>query len=88
MAEVLVEYESTIVNVEGHTDADGSQSFNQTLSEKRAASVADYLHNNGVILERLQVVGYGELRPIADNSTANGKSANRRVEITLDPIVE
>jgi outer membrane protein OmpA-like peptidoglycan-associated protein len=88
VADVLEEFEKTIVNVEGHTDSVGSEKSNQTLSLKRAQSVSNYLLGKGVISARLYPVGYGELRPVADNATTAGKQANRRVEITLDPITE
>ena len=87
VGEVLAEFEKTIVNVHGHTDSDGSDQYNATLSEKRARSVSNYLLGRGVISQRLYPVGFGETRPIADNSSAAGKAQNRRVEITLDPLV-
>lgn len=84
---VLKEYDKTYVDVLGHTDASGSDSYNQGLSERRAKSVANILMNEGIIPERLVVRGLGETFPIADNSTENGKSLNRRVEIALSPVV-
>lgn len=65
--------------IEGHTDAAGSAAFNQSLSERRARSVADYLTANGVNGNRLQARGYGESRPVADNTTPEGRAQNRRV---------
>ena len=83
---MLKEYEKTIVQVAGHTDNTGSDAYNQTLSEKRAQAVASYLGAQGVQQVRLLVVGFGEGHPIADNSTADGRAQNRRVEITLSPV--
>ncbi|WP_119394937.1 OmpA family protein [Salinibius halmophilus] len=83
---VLDKYDSTLVNVDGHTDSTGSEEYNQKLSERRAASVAEYLLNSGIAVERLAAQGYGESRPIASNATPEGRSQNRRVEISLDPI--
>jgi outer membrane protein OmpA-like peptidoglycan-associated protein len=86
VGKVLGEYEQTVVEVAGHTDSTGSESYNQSLSERRAQSVTGYLTSQGVIRERLITVGMGELRPVADNGTAEGRQANRRVEITMVPI--
>ncbi|TNE66934.1 MAG: cell envelope biogenesis protein OmpA [Alphaproteobacteria bacterium] len=85
---VLKEYNKTYVDVLGHTDSTGAESYNQQLSERRAASVADVLAANGVIRERLIVRGLGEQYPIADNGTPEGRAQNRRVEIALSPVVE
>ncbi|MFW2367969.1 MAG: OmpA family protein [Desulforhopalus sp.] len=71
------------VTVEGHTDSTGPEAYNQTLSEKRAQAVADYLVNNaGVNVGNLKVVGYGELKPAYSNDTKEGRAKNRRVEFT------
>lgn len=71
------------VAVEGHTDSTGSEAYNQTLSEKRAQAVADYLVNNaGVSRGNLSVVGYGELKPAYSNDTPEGRAKNRRVQFT------
>lgn len=86
VSKVLKEFDQTVVEVAGHTDSSGSDSYNQQLSEKRASSVGQYLQSQGVMGERLMIVGMGEARPVADNSTADGKQANRRVEITLVPV--
>jgi len=86
VGKVLGEYEQTVVEVAGHTDSTGSESYNQSLSERRAESVTGYLSSQGVIRERLITVGMGELRPVADNATDEGRQANRRVEITIVPI--
>ncbi len=83
---VLEEYDQTVIEVAGHTDSRGSESYNQGLSERRAGSVANYLSSQGVSSQRIITVGMGELRPVADNATAGGQQANRRVEITMVPI--
>lgn len=83
---VLKEYEKTTVDVIGHTDSVGSETFNQQLSEKRARSVAEYLSGQGVLAARLLIAGMGEAQPIASNSTPDGRSQNRRVEIQITPL--
>lgn len=88
VASTLVKYESSYVDVYGHTDSTGSDSYNQNLSERRANSVADYLSANGVQSARLATRGFGESQPIATNTTEEGRSANRRVEIRIVPITE
>ena len=79
------QYPGTVVRVEGHTDSTGSASYNQTLSENRAKSVASYLVGRGVESNRIQATGYGFSRPVADNSTAAGRAQNRRVEVLIIP---
>lgn len=86
VGKVLGEFEQTVVEVAGHTDSTGSESYNQSLSERRATSVASYLKSQDVLSERLITLGMGELRPVADNSTSAGRQANRRVEITMVPL--
>lgn len=73
----------TNIMVIGHTDSDGSDDYNYSLSERRAASVKSYALSQGVASNRLTTVGKGETEPIADNSTASGKAQNRRVEIVI-----
>jgi outer membrane protein OmpA-like peptidoglycan-associated protein len=85
---VLKEFDKTIIDVEGHTDSDGSDSYNQQLSLNRANSVGTYLQSHGVNGQRIMTYGAGEARPIASNSTADGKQQNRRVELKLQPITE
>ena len=84
----LMEYPKTAIDVVGHASSDGDDAYNQALSERRADSVSSYLVNSGVQSVRLNSFGMGETQPIADNSTQAGRSANRRVEILLTPIVE
>jgi len=86
VALVLKEFDKTIIQVEGHTDSSGSDSYNQLLSEQRAASVRDFLLNQGIEPKRTRAVGYGERYPIASNDTAAGREQNRRVELTLVPM--
>jgi len=86
VGKVLGEYDKTVVEVAGHTDNTGSDAYNQSLSERRAASVATYLQGRNVTAQRLITVGMGEARPVADNMTADGRQANRRVEITMVPL--
>jgi outer membrane protein OmpA-like peptidoglycan-associated protein len=88
VALVIEEFNKTLVVVSGHTDSSGSAQHNQKLSEKRASSVAQYLRGQKIMNERLEIVGFGEAQPVADNKTAQGREINRRVEITLLPIVE
>jgi outer membrane protein OmpA-like peptidoglycan-associated protein len=88
VASVLAEYPKTYIDVMGHTDADGTEVYNQALSERRAQSVAGYLSGRGVQSARLAAKGYGEVQPIASNETPDGKQANRRVEIKLVPVTE
>lgn len=83
LAEVLQKYEDTNVLVEGHTDSTGEADYNLWLSEKRAASVQDYLILLGLDFKRLEIQGYGETQPVTENQTAQGRQANRRVEIAI-----
>ena len=85
---VIKEYNKTMVVVAGFTDSSGSNSYNQKLSKDRAKSVADFVLTKKVNPARLDVVGFGEQHPIASNKTKQGRSLNRRVEITLLPITE
>jgi len=83
LSAILLKYEDTNILIEGHTDSDGSEEHNQGLSERRAGSVASYLAQHEVVMGRMSVVGYGELQPVAENTTVEGKQANRRVEIAI-----
>ena len=69
------------LTIEGHTDASGTPAHNQTLSEQRAASVRDYLISKGAAASRLNSVGFGQSKPVADNATELGRAQNRRVEL-------
>ncbi|MEO9636050.1 MAG: OmpA family protein [Parasphingorhabdus sp.] len=88
VANTLSSYEKSYVDVLGHTDSTGSDTYNQSLSERRAESVANFLANSGVQRARLATKGFGESQPIASNSTEEGRSANRRVEIKIVPIAQ
>jgi outer membrane protein OmpA-like peptidoglycan-associated protein len=83
LATILNKYPDTHILVEGHTDSTGSAEYNQKLSERRAASVSNHAMSIGVLATRFQAVGYGEMQPVAPNSTAAGRQANRRVEIAI-----
>jgi outer membrane protein OmpA-like peptidoglycan-associated protein len=83
---VLQEYNQTLVDVIGHTDADGSDEYNDDLSRRRAGAVAEYLVSQQNDQSRFSVEGRGEQQPIASNASAVGKAQNRRVEITIQPL--
>jgi outer membrane protein OmpA-like peptidoglycan-associated protein len=83
---VVKKYNKTVVEVAGHTDSTGAADYNQQLSERRANAVAQYLESQGLANNRVVTVGAGETRPVADNSTPDGRQANRRVELTLTPL--
>jgi len=85
LARNLQQYPESTVQVVGHTDSDGTDAFNATLSERRANAVADVLMNGGVPFERIQTFGRGESQPIASNASDAGKAQNRRVEIVILP---
>jgi outer membrane protein OmpA-like peptidoglycan-associated protein len=85
---VLKEFDKTLIDVEGHTDSDGSDTYNQQLSLNRATSVGSYLQSHGVNGQRIVTFGAGEARPIAPNTTPEGKQQNRRVELKLQSITE
>jgi outer membrane protein OmpA-like peptidoglycan-associated protein len=82
-ATILAHPEMAKIEVGGHTDSQGSDASNLTLSQNRANAVRDYLVKKGVAAARLTAVGYGELKPIATNKTANGRAENRRVEFKI-----
>ena len=86
VALVINEYEKTYVDVTGHTDSTGAESYNMQLSVARANSVASYLKSQGVLAQRIYTQGMGETQPIAGNDTPEGRAQNRRVEIMLTPL--
>ena len=88
VALVLDEYDKTLIDVVGHTDSTGSHQHNQALSERRADSVGKYLISQKVVAARIETFGMGETRPVASNSTAQGRQLNRRVELTLIPVTK
>ncbi len=83
LSTTLKKYENTNILIEGHTDNTGSDEYNQKLSERRAGSVADFLVAQGVDRNRITTMGYGEAQPVADNSSASGRTQNRRVEVAI-----
>lgn len=83
VARVLTQYNQTTILVAGHTDARGSEAYNQSLSERRAHSVAKVLVASGVNPARIRIIGYGESMPISSSY-----DVNRRVEVTIMPIVK
>ncbi|WP_417579693.1 OmpA family protein [Nitrincola sp.] len=83
IAEALIAQPILSAEVIGHTDNIGNAEYNQTLSENRAHQVADYLAQQGVHMTRIKVTGMGPSAPIADNKTAEGRAANRRVELII-----
>ncbi len=85
LADFMSQYPQTTTVVEGHTDSVGTDAYNQGLSERRANAVRDVLVDQyGVGSDRVSSVGYGESRPVADNSTADGRAINRRVEAEVE----
>jgi outer membrane protein OmpA-like peptidoglycan-associated protein len=86
VTKVLKEFDQTVVEVAGHTDSTGTDEYNQGLSQHRSESVSQYFTSRNISSQRLITVGMGETRPVADNGTANGRQANRRVEITMVPL--
>ncbi|MFL5729388.1 MAG: OmpA family protein [Cytophagaceae bacterium] len=83
LAKTLNKYKDTQVLIEGHTDSTGTADHNQALSDRRAASVSDFLKSLSVDPQRLSTVGYGSSHPVAGNSTSHGREQNRRVEIAI-----
>ena len=83
LAQVLNKYADTNVLIEGHTDSDGTEEHNLDLSKQRAQAVANYLAGLSVDATRMTQMGYGESQPVMSNETADGKQANRRVEIAI-----
>lgn len=83
----IVKYLSSMpkvsLSIEGHTDSQGDEAYNQKLSEDRAAAVRTYLIGKGVAADRIASVGYGESKPLGDNETAQGREQNRRVEFVI-----
>lgn len=83
LAGILLAYPDLRLEVDGHTDSVGSDAYNQQLSEKRAASVRDYLAQQGIPISSVAVMGFGKTQPIASNATAAGRQQNRRVELVV-----
>ena len=87
IADILNRYGKTQLVIVGHTDSTGSDQHNQVLSEKRAGAVAQYFLTRNVIPQRLSAYGKGKSEPIASNATPEGRQRNRRVDITIIPVV-
>ena len=83
LSTILNKYPDTNILVEGHTDASGTEEYNQDLSERRAKAVTNFATSQGVTGSRFSTMGYGESQPVADNSTTAGRDLNRRVEIAI-----
>ena len=83
LVKVLNSYPDTNIEVQGHTDSKGSESYNQTLSEKRPAAVSGYLSGKDIAAKRVTIKGFGETIPKYDNETADGRTQNRRVEFLI-----
>lgn len=88
IANSMVQYPNSLIDVMGHTDSTGSDDYNMSLSKRRADAVADYLVMRGVSRARVATIGYGERYPVADNATAEGRARNRRVEIKITPVTQ
>ncbi|RZM17621.1 MAG: OmpA family protein, partial [Pedobacter sp.] len=83
VAALLKADESLMIDIDGHTDAQGSDESNQVLSDNRAGAVKNYLVSKGIAETRLKSAGYGESKPVADNTTAAGRAKNRRTEMVV-----
>ena len=80
---ILNENPNVRITVEGHTDALGTDAYNEALAIRRAETVFQYLREGGIDATRMQVIGYGEARPLASNETPEGRAENRRVELRV-----
>jgi outer membrane protein OmpA-like peptidoglycan-associated protein len=85
IADIMRKYPDYVLSIEGHTDNTGTADVNQRLSESRAKACYEYLAQKGIPVKRLKYKGFGQSRPIADNSTYSGRTLNRRVEFNLTP---
>lgn len=83
LAAILVKYPEDRINVVGHTDSQGSNELNASLSKKRASAVLNRLNQRGIPSQHLQTEGMGEMQPIASNSSNSGRAMNRRVELEI-----
>jgi outer membrane protein OmpA-like peptidoglycan-associated protein len=87
IADILNTYDQTVVHVVGHTVASGSDELNQSLSERRAATIAEFLSDQGVSANRIRQEGRGVREPIVSSKTREGRQKNRRVDIVIKPVV-
>lgn len=83
LATILEKYPETNIEVQGHTDSKGTETYNMSLSERRASTVATYLRGKGISASRITTKGYGETAPIASNDTEEGRAQNRRVNFLI-----
>jgi outer membrane protein OmpA-like peptidoglycan-associated protein len=83
LAKILNKYSDTNILIEGDTDNEGTDEYNQTLSDRRAQAVADFLKGQAVVGSRISTVGLGESNPVTSNQTATGRQQNRRVEVAI-----
>ncbi|OQX99718.1 MAG: hypothetical protein B6I24_01920 [Bacteroidetes bacterium 4572_128] len=83
LCDFMKKYNVKLVQISGHTDSQGSDVYNQSLSERRVISVRDYLTNKGISKNKLKYIGYGEVLPVATNKTPEGRQLNRRVEFKI-----
>ncbi len=88
IAASMQQYPNSLIDVYGHTDSTGSDMFNMALSQRRAQAVADYLSSRGVSATRIRSQGFGETQPVAENTSADGRARNRRVEIKIVPVTQ
>ena len=86
IANILIKYPETVIQVEGHTDSIGSESYNLELSARRAEAVKNLLVQKGVDPVRIRTMAFGESAPISSNDTEYGRAQNRRVEIKVAPV--
>jgi len=88
VADFMRQYPDTKVTIEGHTDSRGAAAYNQQLSQKRADAVRTFLIEKfNITADRVNAIGYGEAKPVADNNTAEGRAANRRVQAEIETTV-
>lgn len=83
LVNLLTDYPGASLIVDGHTDATGTEQYNQWLSEKRAESVKGYAVEKGLDGSKISINGYGQSKPVAPNNTTEGRQQNRRVEVTI-----
>src|SRR5210317_948195 len=88
IADILIKYPQTVIQVEGHTDSTGTESYNMELSTRRAEAVKNLLVQRGVDFSRILTMAFGESAPIASNDTDYGRAQNRRVEIKVAPTAQ
>lgn len=89
VAEFMKQFPQTTTVVEGHTDSVGTEAYNQSLSERRAMAVREVLVSEfGIQSGRVDAIGFGEARPVADNDSEEGRAINRRVEAVVEARVE